>query len=172
MLQNFKNKNILLLLLFLLALLLCYKLAISSTLTLRKEYVSLKKEEQLFKNIPQQLALLSKKEMYLDSVLQKLDLNNSAMENNLLRVVNKEAAKNNIKVIDFNAPHTSTEGSNNVMTYIFTLEGSYASILKVIHDLENKRNFGRIAHLSLAKKKDYRSRRIYLQVLVFLEQIK
>lgn len=172
MLQNFKNKNILLLLLFLLALLLCYKLAISNTLTLRKEYLSLKKEEQLFNNIPQQLALLSKKEMYLDSALQKLDLNNSAMENNLLRVVNKEAAKNNLKVIDFNAPHTSAEGNNNVMTYIFTLEGSYTSILKIIHDLENKRNFGNVAHLSLEKKKDYRRRRTYLQVLVFLEQIK
>jgi len=170
-LQNFKNKNILLLLLFLLALLLCYKLAISNTLTLRKEYLSLKKEEQLFNNIPQQLALLSKKEMYLDSVLQKLDLNNSAMENNLLRVVNKEAAKNHIKVIDFNAPHTNTEGSNNVMTYIFTLEGSYASIIKVIHDLETKRNFGSIAHLSLEKKKDYRNRRTYLEAVVYIQNL-
>lgn len=172
MLQSFKNKNIVLLLLLFLALLLCYKLAISNTLELRKEYLSLKEEEQLFKNIPQQLALLSKKEVYLDSTLQKLDLNNTAMENNLLRVVNKEAAKNNIKVIDFNAPHTSTEDNNRVMTYIFTIEGSYASILRVIHDLESKRNFGSIAHLSLEKKKDYRSKRVYLQALIFLEQIK
>ncbi len=171
MLQNFKNKNILLLLLFLLALLLCYKLAISNTLTLRKEYLSLKKEEQLFNNIPQQLTLLSKKEMYLDSVLQKWDLNNSAMENNLLRVVNKEAAKNDIKVIDFNAPHTNIEGSNNVMTYIFTLEGSYASIIKVIHDLETKRNFGSVTHLGLEKKKDYRNRRTYLEAVVYIQNL-
>lgn len=110
MLQNFKNKNIVLLLLFL-AMLLCYKLAISNTIAMREEYKSLK-EEELFENIAQQLALLSKKEVYLDSVLQKLDLNNTAMENNLLWVVNKQAAKNNMKVIDFNAPHTSDESNN------------------------------------------------------------
>jgi hypothetical protein len=168
-LQNFKNKNMLLLLLFLLALLLCYKLAIFNTLAFRKEYLSLKKEEQLFKNIPQQLALLTKKEMYLDSVLKKWDMNNSTMENNLLRVVNKQAAQNNIKVIDFNAPHISSE---SVLTYIFTLEGSYVSLVKIIHDLENKRNFGSISHLSLEKKRHYRSKKNYLQALVFLEQIK
>lgn len=170
--QNFKNKNIILLLFLFLALLLCYKLAISNTLALRKEYLSLKKEEHLSEDIPQQLALLSKKEVYLDSVLQKLDMNNTAMENNLLRVINKEAAKNGIKVIDFNAPHTSDKNNSHVMTYIFTLEGSYASILKVIYDLETKRNLGSVAHLGLEKKKDYRTKRTYLQTKVFLEQIK
>ncbi len=172
MLQNFKNKNTVLLILLLLAVFLCYKLAIANTLALRKEYLSLKKEEVLFENIPQQLGVLSKKEIYLDSVLQKLDLNNSSIENNLLRVVNKEAAENNIKVIDFNAPHTSEKDNNKVMTYMFTLEGGYISILKVIHNLENQRNFGRVVHLDLVKKRDYRSRKTYLQTLVFLEQIK
>lgn len=170
--QNFKNKNIILLLFLFLALLLCYKLAISNTLALRKEYLSLKKEERLSEDIPQQLALLSKKEVYLDSVLQKLDLNNTAMENNLLRVVNKEAAENNIKIIDFNAPHTSDKDNSHVMTYIFTLEGSYASILELIHDLETKRNLGSVSHLEFEKKKDYRTKRTYLQTKVFLEQIK
>ncbi|KQC31618.1 hypothetical protein AAY42_05380 [Flagellimonas eckloniae] len=162
---------ILLLFLFL-ALLLCYKLAISNTLDLRKEYLSLKKEERLSEDIPQKLTLLSKKEIYLDSVLQKLDLNNTAMENNLLRVVNKEAAENNIKIIDFNAPHTSDKDNSHVMTYIFTLEGSYVSILRLIHDLETKRNLGSVSHLEFEKKKDYRTKRTYLQTIVFLEQIK
>lgn len=169
--QNFKNKNIVLLVLLFLTLLLCYKLAIYNTLVLRKEYLSQKKEERLFEDIPKQLVLLSKKEAYLDSVLQKLDLNNTAMENNLLRVVNKEAAKNNIKVIDFNAPHTSDESNNQVSTYIFALDGNYTSILKVIHDLETKRNFGSIVHLSLEKKKNYRTRKNYLVAAIYIRNI-
>ncbi|MEO9511823.1 MAG: hypothetical protein ABJN84_03955 [Flavobacteriaceae bacterium] len=153
------------------AFLLCYKLAISNTLALRKEYLSLKKEERSLEDIPQQFALLSKKEVYLDSVLQKLNLNNTAMENNVLRVINNEATKNNIKVIDFNAPHISDKDNSHVMTYIFTLEGSYASILKVVYNLETKRNLGSIAHLGLEKKKEYRTKRTYLRAMVFLKQI-
>ncbi|MEM7485662.1 MAG: hypothetical protein AAF348_10690 [Bacteroidota bacterium] len=149
----------------------CYKFAISNTLALRKEYRSLKAEEQLFKDIPQQLVFLSKKEKYLDSLLQKLNLNNTSMENNLIRLVNSEAAKNDLKVMDFNPPHRVITDNNSVTTYEFVLRGGFGPILKTIYTIEHRSTFGEVIHLNFAKEKNYRTNKKYLEVKVLMQHI-
>ena len=67
-----KTKNILLIVGFLLALVLCYKLAISKTISLKKEFNSLALEETLFENAPKQVSLLKQKQKYYDAILDKL----------------------------------------------------------------------------------------------------
>ncbi|MBS9461427.1 hypothetical protein KIM67_03325 [Flagellimonas sp. 389] len=169
--QLLKNKVVLLFPLLLVTLLLCYKLAISNTLALKKEYRSLKAEEQLFNDIPQQLMFLSKKEKYLDSLLQKLNLNNTSLENNLLRVVNSEAAKNNLKVMDFNPPHKVITDNNSVTTYEFVLRGGFTGILKTIYTIENQSTFGEVIHLNFSKDKNYRTNKNHLEVKVLMQHI-
>ncbi|SNY99670.1 hypothetical protein [Flagellimonas pacifica] len=169
--KSLKNKNTLLLFGFSLAIFLCYKLAISKTLILRKEYQRLSQEEQLFRNVPQQLALLSKKESHLDSLLQQLNLNNTSLENDLLRMVNHEVAKNDLKVIDFNPPHVSEINGTLTKTYNFTLRGPFTSLIRLIHTLEQQYSFGQITHLDFTKQKNYRSRKDYLEVTVFIQRL-
>lgn len=166
-----KHKNAILVALFLLVLLLCYQLAISKTFVLRKEYQALKQEEQQYTNIPQQLALLSKKEAYLDSILQKMDLNNSTIENNLLRVLNRESAANKVQVIDFNPPHVHNNGNTSLSTYNFKLRGNLTAILKVVYVLEQQSFFGEVVHVNFVKEKNYRTGRNYLEATIFVQNI-
>ena len=56
-----KQKNSALAVALLLVLFLCYKLAIGKTIVLKKELNALRKETVLSKNIPNQLAILAKK---------------------------------------------------------------------------------------------------------------
>ncbi|MGX1931326.1 hypothetical protein [Flagellimonas sp. 2504JD4-2] len=170
MLKGLKNKNTMLLLGLFLVLLLCYKLAISTTLDLRKESLSLSEEERLFDNVPQQLSLLSKKEVHLDSLLQQLNLNDTSLENDLLRTVNREVEKNNLKVIDFNPPHVSELNGTITNTYNFTVRGPFNAIVKLIYTLEQQANFGQIAHLDFRKQKNYRSRKNYLEATVYIQR--
>ncbi len=171
MFQNPKRKNIVLTLLFFLVLSVSYQLAIRRTLNLRNEYLSLKAEEESFQNLPQQLALLSKKEMYLDSILRKLDLGNTSMENNLLRTINREAALNGLKVIDFNPPHVFQFNGTDHISYNFVFRGSYTNILKALYTIETKSGFGEIIHLNFTKRKNYRTGKHYLEVTVFLQKL-
>lgn len=171
MLKSFKNKNTLLTLGLCLVLLLCYKLAISKTLDLRKEFISLSEEEQRFTNVPQQLSILSKKEVHLDSLLQQLNLNDTSLENDLLRTVNREVEKYDLKVIDFNPPHVSEINGTISKTYNFTVRGSFNAIVKLLHTLEQQANFGQIVHLYFKKQKNYRSRKNYLEVTVFIQKL-
>ena len=80
--------------------------------------------------------------------------------------------KSDVKIINFNAPHKIEDGKNAIETYIFNLEGSFTNILKTLNALENNGGFGAITHVGFEKKKDYRTKRTYLQAEVFLEQVK
>ncbi|WP_298793774.1 hypothetical protein [uncultured Allomuricauda sp.] len=140
-------------------------------MALESEYRIMKNEENLYKNIPQQLLLLSKKEIYLDSILQVLNLNNTSMENNLLRIINQEVSKNNLALIDYNPSHIAVVNETTFITYNFVLRGSFASILKTIHSIEKHSGFGEIIHVDFTSNKNYRTRKNFLEATVLIQNL-
>ena len=164
-----KQKNILLIIGFLVSLYICHQLAISKTLEQKRQYNGLTKEVLLSKNAPKQLLLLKQKEVYYDSLLTKYQLDGSSIQNNLLKVINAYAEINNVKVISFIEPHITTKNDLIVKTYDFTLEGSYNDINQLIYQLEQKTKFGEIINLNFEKKKNFRTGRYYLQTRVLLK---
>ncbi|WP_407556492.1 hypothetical protein [Winogradskyella sp. 4-2091] len=163
-----KQKNIALIIGFVVALILCHQLAISNTLEQKKQYNSLKSQELLFKNAPKQLSLLKQKEVYYDSLLTKYQLDGSSIQNNLLKVINVFANDNNLKVVSFLEPHSITKNDLTIKTYEFVLEGNYNAINQLIHQLEQQTKFGEVINLHFEKKKNFRSGRYYLQARVLL----
>lgn len=164
-----KNKNILLVIGFILVIIVCYILAFSKTMNLKNDYNDLKKEELLFKNTPKQLSLLMKKQRYYDSLLNKYQVNGGSIQNNLLRTINDIAGDNNLKVVRFLEPHSVENNNLTVKTYQFTVQGNYNNILKLIHHLEQKTKFGEIVNFNFEKKKNYRTNKYYLQASVLLK---
>lgn len=151
--------------------LLGYFLAVKKTLLLQEEYHTLSQRDKLVQNLGMRFSILSKKEKNLDSQLSELNLGASSQQNHLLGVLNKLGVDNGTKIIEFKAPHTIQINNTVSKTHMFTLEGSYNSILRVIHYLEKYGGFGSVSHLNLEKKKDYRNGRLRLQARVFLEQV-
>ena len=164
-----KNKNILLIIGFILALVLCYQFAISKTLDTKKQYNTLKHQEELFKNTPKQLGLLKQKQKYYDSILVSNKLDGTSIQNNLLKTINISADVNNLKVVSFLEPHVIANGDLIIKTYEFTIEGDYNSILGLIHQLEQQTKFGEIINVHFEKKKNYRTGRYYLQAKILLK---
>ena len=126
--MNNKNKNLLLISAFLLMIVVCYKLAISKTFEQKKQYEKLKKQELLFVNAPKKLSHLRQKQVYYDSLLNKYQIDESSIQNNLLNTINKYALINDLKVINFMEPHITTTNNLMVKTYDFTIEGKYNDI--------------------------------------------
>lgn len=163
-----KQKNIALIIGFVFALIICYQLAINKTLEQKEQFNAMSKEAVLFKNAPKQLSLLRQKEVYYDSLLTKYQLDGSSIQNNLLKVINRFASDNNIKVISFLEPHIIINNDLVINTYEFLLEGDYNAINKLIYQLEQQTKFGEIINLHFEKKKNFRSGRYYLQAKVLL----
>lgn len=166
------KKNKLLILGFTLMVLVSYQFALKNTVRTYSDFVENQKEKELVGNIPKQLALLTQKERVLDKQLQKLNLEDSSVQSNLLKFLNRQAELNSVKVIAFNAPHSIVEEAKTIETFIFDLEGNYTDILKTINALENSGSFGAVVHLQIEKLKNYRSKKTYLQATVFLEQVR
>lgn len=164
-----KTKNVVLIIGFLLALTLCYQLAISKTVTLKKEYNTLKYEETLFENTPKQVSMLQQKQQYYDGLLSKYQLNGSSVQNNLLKTINKFADSANIKVIGFLEPHVILNEDLKISTYQFSLEGDFNALLKLIHKLEQGTKFGEITHIAFEKKTNFRTGQVFLQAHVLLK---
>ncbi|MEP2239658.1 MAG: hypothetical protein ABJI22_14920 [Maribacter sp.] len=167
---NKKNK---ILLLGIAALLLAsYHLAIKKTLQTRAELKILENESKIYHDIPNKLNLLSQKNTYFDSILKKMDFNDTSIQNNLIRTINQESTKNKVKVMDFNQPHIFPNSASTEYTYNFNLEGDFTDIIKVLYGLELKGNFGDVIHLKFEKRKDYKTSKNHLNVNVLLQQLK
>jgi hypothetical protein len=164
-----KQKNILLIVGFVVLLYICYQLAIGKTLEQKEQYDTLSKEVLLSKNAPKKLSLLKQKEVYYDSLLTKYKLDGSSIQNNLLKVINAHAKTNGIKVVSFLEPHVITKNDLIIKTYDFTLEGRYNAINQLIYQLEQHTKFGEIISLHFEKKKNFRTGRYYLQARVLLK---
>jgi len=164
-----KQRLILLLVGIFLAIFICYQFAISKTVALKGQYTHLQQQEVLFKNIPKQLTLVKKKQMYYDSILTKYQLNGNSAQNSLLQNITIYAKSNQLKVIDFTEPHISNINEVMVKTYQFTLEGDYNKTISLIHKLEKETKFGEIINLHFEKEKNYRTGKYYLQAKVLLK---
>ena len=164
-----QQKNIALIIAFVLAIILCYTLAIQNTFQLRKQYHALTHNAALFQSTPEQLARLKQKEVYYDSLLVQFKIDGSSIQNNLLTMINTYASSNALKVVSFLEPHRSITNDLVVKTYDFTLEGNYNTINQLIYILEQKTKFGEIIGLYFEKKKNYRTGRFYLQARVLLK---
>lgn len=156
----------------LLLLLVSYQFAINKTILLGKESKRLNIEVEKFKDIPNKLSILHQKNIHYDSILGKMDLVDTSIQNNLLRTINQEAAKTNTKVMEFKQPHLYQVGENSLHTYSFNLNGNYKNILKVVHTIEQKGSFGEIVHVDFQKKKNYRNNKYNLGATVFVQQTK
>ncbi|MEO1010897.1 MAG: hypothetical protein AAFX53_06290 [Bacteroidota bacterium] len=170
--MKINTKNKLLFLGIVLLLFVSYKLAISKTFLLQSESKSLEAQVVQFQDMPKQLSLLNQKEQYYDSILRHMNLMDTSVQNNLLRILNKQAHKNKVKVMDFNKPHVLQIGENDYFTFSFDLNGNYTDILKVIHTIEQKGSFGEIVHTNFEKKKDYRTGKYSLGATVLIQQVK
>lgn len=166
------NRNKLLFAAIVALLIASYYLAIDKTLLLKNEHSRIQEQVEQFKDIPQKLSLLHQKDRHYDSILGKMDFVDTSIQNNLLRTMNQEAGKSNVQVMDFNQPHIYQIGENYIHTYSFNLSGNYTNILKVIHTIEQKGNFGEIIHVDFEKKKNYRTNKFSLGATIFVQQVK
>ncbi|WP_123772408.1 hypothetical protein [Zobellia sp. OII3] len=141
------------------------------TLTTRSTYLRQYLVVESDKDIPKRISLLSQKERYYDSLLIKMNLGNTSLGNNFLKVLNQEAAKNRVKVMDFNQPHIQKTDKSQLNTYSLKLQGNYTGILKTLYTIEQKGNFGDIVHLNFEKKKEYHKTKSYLQATIFVQQM-
>jgi len=169
--MTIRQKNSALLGGFVIILILGYMLSITETLSLKRNYTSLKTQEALFANIPQRLNLLHQKERYYDSLLQHYQITETSLQNNLLKTIDRYAVDHNIRIVSFDEPHTIISQSRKTSSYTFRVSGDFKAILGLAYQLEQRSKFGMIASLQFEKIKNYRTGKTTLEGQFMLQLV-
>ena len=157
---------------FTLMCILCYKMGLEKTYILANRYYDNIVLQESKITLPEQMTELNAREKLLNQRLKNLNLGELSDQNRLLKILSKNVEKNQLKIIEFGSPHLVTEEKETVETFILKLEGGYHGILKTLYALETHKGLGIISHVAFQKKRNYRTKRYYLQANVHLEQIR
>lgn len=157
-------KNKILVISFLLGLILCYWLAFSETLALRKEYKELKAQQLISQNLPIQLSSLKQKNKHFDQLLNTYQISETSWQNTLLERIDRYAQLNALKILKVDAPHTITSNDLKISSYKLQLSGTFNDLLGLIYELESLNNLGQFSNVHFTKITEYRTKDTHLEV--------
>lgn len=170
--MNLKNKNILLIIGFLLLAFLAYNFSILKTLDVKDQLIEIKQQIKDKSLLTTNYQNLVTKEIYLDSVIGS-EKSQTSVQNELLEILNTGSRELNFKIMAFNEPHKFVyEDKTETTSFQFILEGPYGGIEKMLYNLENNYSFGTISHIKFEKKKDFRLNKVFLQCSVLMQNVR
>jgi hypothetical protein len=168
--MKLNRKNKLLLLGFILALFLCYNLAIKKTIYYYSQYNSQKELIDNANNNPKVLSNLLTREKQLNQWLSKNDNFSNSFQNELLKHLNSYCSSHNLKITDFKEPHKIVENKTEINSYNFSVEGNFNTVLGLINKIENNTGLGFIKHLSTEKKLNYKTNTEYIVTTIIIQK--
>lgn len=170
--MSLQQKNIALVIGFLILVWISYVFSFSKTLDLKKRLNTLKNEAALLENSTLKIQQLSKENQYYDSILKAKQISSDkSFQNNLLTTINSYTDTTNVKVVEFKNPHSFRKNGSTMLTYSFSLKGNFNQITQLIYILEQQFKLGKIISVNYTKKRDYRKRKNYLECTILLQRI-
>ncbi len=168
-----KNKNIILIVSLILIACIAYRYSVAKTIAIVGEVKKLEHKKKVYQSAPAQLATLINKEKKLNEILKKNNVEGNSVQNNLLKTLNKLSEDIGFMIIAFEEPHSFTDKTTQKITttYNFNIQGDYKSFIKVLHALEQKYSYGNVIHVNFEKKKNFRTRKQFLQCQVLLQRL-
>ena len=161
-------KNRLLIISAVLMLFCIYKLAISETLSSMTQCAELEQQVQGLENIPARINDLKKK----IRTTQSYTSNQTGKQKELLEIVSSYCEKEHLVLREFPKVEREIKENLEVETNRFTVQGEFPSLLKLVYDLEQKDQVGRIASVNYRLQKDPKTKSTSLCAEIYVQQIK
>lgn len=169
--MNYKKKNKILLAGSILLLIFIYKFSITNTLNYKKKCWELMIERELIDNSALKLNNLKRQSIYLDSVLQKENISvNNSFQQILLKRVNDFKKEKTIELVEFSNTLNVKDNGIKTQLYPITLKGNFNELLSFLNHIEQQ-GLGEIKNFKFIKKKNYKTRKEYLQLELYLKKI-
>ena len=165
------TKNRILVFGFVLLLLAIYRVTLVKTINLSGQVANLEHSVRNTSELVQSNLLLEVQLQYNDSILNANNLQNSSIQNRLLRELNKLAIETGISITKFLEPHESFSNNGRTLSYQFRLQGDYNALEHGLFKMETSHRLSKIEHVKFEKKSNYQKGNYYLECEVIIELI-
>jgi hypothetical protein len=163
-----RNKNIFLIIGFILVLIIAYQYAFSTTFKLRDEVKRLEANYSDPVQTNQLSSEIASRIKYADSVLTSNNANKGTVQSNLLEFLNRKSTNDDIVISEFKEPHVFEFQNRKSRSYMFSIKGNYKALEQTLYELEQDYAFGEVLHTSFMKLRNYRKQEDYLELTVLL----
>jgi len=147
--MSYKRKYHLLLLGIPLLLLLSWKLSISRTAELQKEYTQLKSNQLRYSNPDRTILAL---EQELASIREADQYDPALLDQQLMEEVSRKAGPYRIRLEAFPESHSFRSNNYQVQTFRLRFSGRYSNLLKFIHYAEHEINSCKMVSVAFDRK--------------------
>jgi hypothetical protein len=153
-----------------LILLLSWFLAIQKTIQLKNEVADLRLRSNQSSVSSSELASLQTRLANLDAIISKQG--SGEVRERLLGVLTSYCQKNGILLKAF--PETIIEKGNeaSIETNVFTVEGAFIPLLKLLYTLEQKQRIGKVSSASYQTRIDPKTKKTLLSAVVYVQNVK
>ena len=153
------------------ALILVYMLAIRNTLALYEENQKLESFVHVHKSSAQKYADVKLRSEEINSKVKKYFADSATHDENLIKVVSELCHSEGVLLKEMPLIEKNKQGNYYIYTNRLVLEGGYHGLLKVLHQLENKQNVGRIASAQYKTYTDHKKKKEVLTLLLYIQTI-
>lgn len=168
---TYRKKNKLLLVAGALLLLLTYALSIRRTIAIYREAAALQVQFDLSSETPAKIVQLEKQLSEVDHVLTS-ESRAGNVRQVLLGVVTGYCSSENVILREFPGAVYQEKKDFAIETNVFTIEGSFAKLLRLVYLLEHEQKIGKASSVKFFIKKDIRTGATALVATVYLKNIK
>lgn len=136
------------------------------------ECKELEKRTALAANAPMQIEKIQSELMTLNSVIGSDQRSESPAREELLGLLTDYCQRSGVVLREF--PQTVIKQDKDLLveTNIFTIEGQYTKLLKLVYELEQKKKIGKVSSVTYQAKKDNTTKRLVLTATIYLQNIK
>jgi hypothetical protein len=164
-----KQKNKLLLIGVAVVLWSVYVFAIRNTIEAHHDCIILQQQIDSAADAPERLIQLKTDLQELESITGTSDTTNTLHEQ-LLGIISVYCHENNITLRDFASPIRYHQQEWLVETHPIIVEGSYVSLLKLVHKLEIEKT-GKVVSVDFHSKRDNKTQTLSLTATIYIQNI-
>jgi hypothetical protein len=150
--------------------LLCYQLSIKRTVEEYRRYqIGVKEAAQIRAATPP--AELAATQTSVEALYHRYSLDTLSADRNLLAVVSHFCDSTNLRLKDYRNVSLVQDDSMRVLTRLITIEGRFIPGIKMLYDLETKKEAGRVSSVAFTTVTDRQDKSTRLDYTLYVQNL-
>jgi hypothetical protein len=151
--------------------LLIWKMSLSKTVKEIQKNFQLKNILDSNTRYPEKKMVLKQRIKTLSDLTNSKFLNSNDYDQRMIKIVDKYCLDNNLIIRKIPERTISVQDNISIITSVFSIEGDFVDLVKLIYMLEQKEKLGRVTSANLTKKTEPKTKTSYLIADIFLQNI-